>query len=123
MADANKNQSNPAQASQPAQVDPNAPRRMFVKSTLPKHDDGGTRTAFYERHADHPGGEAFVVGDRPVEVAVTPDLSLALREGRVVEATADDRAAFDRFHRERQEQALSEGRCPHCGGVLPERSK
>lgn len=43
------------------------------------------RVALSERHPDHPGGEAFVAGRRPVLVAETPTVKVALREGRLEE--------------------------------------
>lgn len=41
--------------------------QITVKSTLPDN-----RLALHERHDEHPGGEAFVYGDTPVDVARTP---------------------------------------------------
>lgn len=49
--------------------------------------------AFFEQHAAHPGGEVFIAGDageekptapQAVEVAETPEVTLALRAGRLV---------------------------------------
>jgi hypothetical protein len=59
------------------------PKRIFVKSTLPVRRDGGSPVAFTESHSDHPGGEAFVAGRKPVEVAETDAVLVALRDGRL----------------------------------------
>lgn len=59
---------------------------ITVKSTLPAKPDGGHPVALYERNASHPDGEAFVAGDKPVKVAVTPEVSRLMRDGVLVEA-------------------------------------
>ena len=38
----------------------------------------GERNALWERHPAHPGGEIFVQGDEPVEVAETPEVMARL---------------------------------------------
>jgi hypothetical protein len=43
------------------------------------------RTAFFEQHKRHPGGEAFVAGSEPVKVAKTPEVLRALNDRRIVE--------------------------------------
>lgn len=45
------------------------------------------KVGLWERHPDHPGGEAFVAS-RPVEVAETPAVQAALKDGRLVEVKA-----------------------------------
>lgn len=56
-----------------------------VKSTLPAKPDGGFPVALYERNAKHPNeGFAFVAGDKPVRVAVTPEVSRLLRDDVLV---------------------------------------
>lgn len=52
---------------------------IIVKSARPGF------VAFWERHPDHPGGEAFVA-NRPVEVAETPAVKAALVNGRLMES-------------------------------------
>jgi hypothetical protein len=51
--------------------------------------------AFWERHPDHPSGEAFV-GNGTATVAETPAVKAALENGRllkVVQEAADDETA------------------------------
>lgn len=45
----------------------------------------GDRVALWERHPSHPGGEAFVAGSKPVQVAATPQVSRLIRAGVLVE--------------------------------------
>jgi hypothetical protein len=58
--------------------------------------------AFFEQDARHPGGEVFIAGDagkedapapEAVEVAETPEVTLALRAGRLVKAGAESKPA------------------------------
>lgn len=69
-------------------------KRIFVRSTLPVRRDGGSPVAFTEVHPDHPNGEAFVAGRKPVEVADTDAVRIAIREGKIEETEKpDERAA------------------------------
>ncbi len=43
------------------------------------------RVVLFERDPAHPGGEAFVGGSGPAEVAKTPEVQRLLREGLVVQ--------------------------------------
>lgn len=45
------------------------------------------KVGLWERHPDHPGGEAWVT-DRPVEVAETAAVRAALKDGRLVAVDA-----------------------------------
>lgn len=45
----------------------------------------GNRVALWERHPDHPGGEAFVAGPKPVQVAATLQVQRLIRTGALVE--------------------------------------
>jgi len=56
-----------------------------VRSSIPAKPDSGNPVALYERNAAHPGGEAFVAGDKPVKVAVTAEVSRLIRDGILVE--------------------------------------
>ncbi len=49
-----------------------------VKSLLPDN-----RVALHEHHPDHPGGEAFVAGDREIEVAETNAVKVAIKQDRL----------------------------------------
>jgi hypothetical protein len=60
----------------------------------PAHVPG--TVAFFEQDKRHPGGEVFIAGDAgqdeeaplaPVQVALTPEVTLALRAGRLVDAS------------------------------------
>lgn len=51
--------------------------RIMVQATDPH------RVGLWEQHPEHPGGEAFVTGTQPVEVAETPAVQKALAEGRL----------------------------------------
>lgn len=48
------------------------------------------RVAIWEKDDAHPGGEAYVAGKVPEEVAMTPEMSLRLRNEEIREATADE---------------------------------
>jgi hypothetical protein len=56
-----------------------------VASTKPTKADGGDEVVLWEQDADHPGGEAFVAGPKPVQVAVTGLVEKRLREGVIAE--------------------------------------
>ena len=45
--------------------------------------DGEDRVAFFETHPDHPGGDAFVAPGPARQVALTPAVRSAEREGRI----------------------------------------
>lgn len=62
------------------------PKTLWVKSTLPKQEDGGNKVVLWEKDPAHPKGEVLIAGDNPVEVGLTPAVSQALRDGKVVEA-------------------------------------
>lgn len=47
------------------------------------------RVALWDRDPNHPGGEAFVDSDVPVEVAKTSAVLMALAQGRIVEVVVD----------------------------------
>lgn len=59
-------------------------KTIRVKSNLLNAPDGGARCALSERHADHPGGEAFIAGPGEFEVGNTPGVNQAIREGRLI---------------------------------------
>lgn len=99
-----------------AKGDAQETKTLFVKSTARPTRDGGNKTALFEVHPDHPGGQAHVAGPTPVEVAQTPEVSAALREGRIVEVSKSEKAAYDR---EQQQRAAAQAKCPNCGAVLP----
>lgn len=62
---------------------------VTVKSTLAPRADGGQVVALWERDPDHPGGEAFVAGDAPVEVARTAGVTAKLRSRELIEVGED----------------------------------
>ncbi len=72
-----------------------------VVSNLVPREDGGDPVALFERHEAHPGGEAFIAGPRPVSVALTARVIEALREGRIIEASKQDRADYEAEQAER----------------------
>jgi len=76
---------------------------VTVKATK---EDG--RVALYETHPDHPGGEAFVPADgKSYRVARTPTVEQKIRDGELVEVSADrplGTALRDAFTRETDEQ-------------------
>lgn len=49
----------------------------------------GNQVALWDRDPRHPGGEVFVVGERVVEVALTPPVQKALKQGRIVEVAEE----------------------------------
>ncbi len=49
----------------------------------------GNQVALWDRDPRHPGGEVFVVGERVVEVALTPRVREALKQGRIVEVAEE----------------------------------
>ncbi|MGE0131871.1 MAG: hypothetical protein AB7U82_27625 [Blastocatellales bacterium] len=65
---------------------------VFVRSTLPPNSDGGNTVALWEQHPKHPGGGAFIAGPKPVEVALTPQVRLLIRDGVLEEIAAPDAA-------------------------------
>jgi hypothetical protein len=71
-------------------------KKGWVVSALPPvagDPFGGSQVALYEVDGQHPGGQAFVAGARPVEVAYTPGVVAAIRSGRVRELSASDASA------------------------------
>lgn len=64
------------------------PKTIFVKSTLKMNEDGSSKVALWEKDARHPGGEAYIAGDKPVEVGETAQVSKLLRDGVIVKASA-----------------------------------
>jgi len=56
-----------------------APVPPRVPGNPPEH-----RLAFYQRHPDHPDGEVRVSGEHEVQVALTPEVSGAIAEGKLV---------------------------------------
>lgn len=79
-------QAPPAQSQGSAgQIPKSAPAKKVqlinVRSTLKPKPDGGNPVALREVNPKHPGGEAFVAGPKPVEVALTAEVQAKLREG------------------------------------------
>lgn len=64
------------------------PKTIIVKSTLKINEDGSSKVALWEKDARHPGGEAYIAGDKPVEVGETAQVSKLLRDGVIVKASA-----------------------------------
>lgn len=58
-------------------------KRIKVRSNLVNAPDGGARIALSEKHPDHPDGEVFIAGPGEFEVANTPGVNTAIREGRL----------------------------------------
>lgn len=58
---------------------------ITVKSTLESKPDGGDEVVLFELDDRHPGGEAFVAGDKPVKVFPTPRVTALIREERLIE--------------------------------------
>lgn len=56
-------------------------KRILVKAG----PAAGNRVALYERHPDHPNGEAYVAGKKVVRVARTKAVDTKLHEGALVE--------------------------------------
>ena len=56
-----------------------------VRSTLTPKKDGGDVVVLWEQDDAHPGGQAFIAGPAPVEVALTPAVSKLLRDGVIEE--------------------------------------
>ena len=56
------------------------PEYIAVRSTRTDN-----RVAFSEQHKDHPEGEAFVYGEKPVKVAKTAEVVRALNDRKIVE--------------------------------------
>jgi hypothetical protein len=62
---------------------------FLVKSALPVAKDGGSVVALWEVDDAHPGGQAFIAGDRPVEVANTAGVESALRDKKIEKVGAE----------------------------------
>lgn len=65
-----------------------ANKTLWVKTAMPIAPDGGSEIAFYERDDAHPGGQAWVASDKPVEVGDTDTVRDAIRAGRLQETKA-----------------------------------
>jgi hypothetical protein len=79
---------NPTTVKTDSQAEPTAdskPETTWVVST--RADD---RIVVWDPTGEHPGGEAFIAGKVPAEVAMTPDISGKLRMGELREATAPE---------------------------------
>jgi hypothetical protein len=61
-----------------------APELKTVKSGLGQRN-GADVVALWEKDPAHPGGEVYIAGDKPVEVALTPEVVKRIREGVLVE--------------------------------------
>jgi hypothetical protein len=79
-----------AEEKQPEKTEGGKVGTIFVRSTLPTEKDGGSRVALYDAHSDHPEGEAFVAGSKPVEVAKTPEVLRAMSEGRIEQVSKSE---------------------------------
>lgn len=62
-------------------------KRIFVRSNFRVNLDGEPVPAFFEKHAAHPGGYAFVEGFEPVLIALTTGAAATLSSGLLVEMT------------------------------------
>lgn len=60
-----------------------AGKLITVRSTIPTKADGGNIVALYEVHPDHPDGEAYVAGPKPVRVARTSDVQKAISDEKL----------------------------------------
>ncbi len=58
---------------------------VTVVSTAPLATDGGSVVVLWEKNNAHPGGEAFIAGDTPVRVALTPTVQKLITDGRIEE--------------------------------------
>jgi hypothetical protein len=72
----------------------------------------GDRNALWERDAAHPGGEVFVAGDEPVEVAQTPEVMARLAPrlqdgGTLVRLEGDALKQAQQAHQLRQQQTVA----------------
>jgi hypothetical protein len=61
-----------------------ATKFVNVKSGLPKRN-GADVVALWEVDPSHPGGEAYVAGDKSVKVALTPEVNKRIREATLIE--------------------------------------
>lgn len=80
-------------------------KKGWVVSALPPAPGdafGGAPTALFEIDRQHPGGQAFVAGERPVEVAYTPGVVAALRGERLRELEAKEaKSLIEKLDKER----------------------
>jgi hypothetical protein len=63
-------------------------RTLWVKSTLKVQADGSSKVALWEKDSQHPGDEAYVAGDKPVEVGRTAQVNKLIHDGVLVEVSA-----------------------------------
>lgn len=61
---------------------------MAIKLIHVKSGRDDNRVALWEKHPDHPNGEAWVAGEGVVQVARTAKVLSGLKEGDLVEADA-----------------------------------
>lgn len=87
---------------------------LWVKAAPELHG----KVALWERHPDHPHGEVYVAGDKPVEVARTGEVLLRLRNKTLIEVDKP-KASELREMRETEEKLMpttAEGAARIAGG-------
>lgn len=66
-----------------------------------------TRVALFEKNAAHPGGEAYVAGDKPARIGRTELVAQKIRDGVLVEVT---KVAPEPAHNEAPESQVRKGK-------------
>lgn len=62
---------------------------IWVRNLSEPKPDGSDQVVLWQRDARHPNGEAFVAGDKLVEVYLTPEVAALIREGKLEEVEAE----------------------------------
>lgn len=73
-----------------AKAKPKSNGTIFVRSLLKGKPGGGDAVVLFERDDRHPGGEAYVAGNTPVEVFPTPQVAALIREEKLEEVEIEE---------------------------------
>lgn len=110
-------------------------KTITVKSNLKKRPDGSYPLAIFDRDARHPapknadgkdigsGGEAWVAGEKEVEVFPTPAIIQALRNERIVEVGGSSKAISEAVDAEGQDDTAAKRDAPNDDEKLNDEAK
>lgn len=65
-------------------------QKIQVQNATPRQPDGGMKVAIFERNPAHEGGELFIGDDKVHTVVATPEVRMALNDGRLKLAGDDE---------------------------------
>lgn len=73
-----------------AKTKPKTADTIWVRSLVKGRPGGGDQVVLWERDERHPGGEAYIAGETPVEVFPTPAVTALIRELKLEEVEVEE---------------------------------